>query len=238
MTLLAMFIGGLLGSAHCVGMCGGFALAIGALRPKFPAALMPQLAYSAGRLITYGFLGALGGLAGAYLSSAAGALAGAQRAVALVAGVVMLYMGASSLGLIRFERIDRGAAVLFQPLLGHFIRGKAGAGPLLAGLFTGFLPCGLVYAFLALAVASADPVTGWLGMVSFGLGTVPAMVLIGCGSTLLTQRLRVRAVRLGACFVMLLGAVTIWRGLPAAAGHCHTPSNQATCCSEPEPPAP
>ncbi len=231
MTLLAMFLGGLLGSGHCVGMCGGFALAIGALRPKLPAALLPQLAYSAGRLITYGFLGAVGGLAGAYLSSASGTLAGAQRIVAVVAGVVMLYMGASALGLIRIARINRTADSLFGPLLGHFLQAKAGAGPLLAGVFTGFLPCGLVYAFLALAIASADPIAGWLGMVCFGLGTVPAMVLIGCSSTLLTQKLRVRAVRAGACFVMLLGAVTIWRGLPAAQ-HCHTTENDAACCAQ------
>jgi sulfite exporter TauE/SafE len=101
------------------------------------------------------------------------------------------------------------------------------AGTFGAGVATGFLPCGLVYSFLALAVASGGLESGLMQMAMFGLGTVPAMVLVGCGGKLLTIGMRQRVYRLAACFVIALGALTVWRGLPvhAEGDCCHVASS-------------
>jgi len=235
-----MFLIGLLGSAHCVGMCGAFAMTVGTVQVRVPGermplgpALMHQLVYSAGRLFTYGFLGALAGLIGGRLAKTNLPLVGGQQVLAIVAGVLMLYIGLSTLGFLRFKWLVGGSGGGFcGAMLRQFIASR-GIGPcLLAGVFTGFLPCGLVYGALAKAAEQANPFAGWLGMVLFGVGTIPAMVAIGCGGTLLSLKLRARVLQLAACFVILLGGVTIYRGLPLEESCC---AHQATSISATSP---
>ncbi len=223
-NLLAVFAGGVLGSAHCVGMCGGFAAAIGATHRPFWPTFGRQIVYSLGRICTYGFLGAAGGSAGLYLSRFKTPLIGAQQAFSILAGVIMLYVGLSVLGLIRFRRRRAPAATgLLPSLFTHFLNAKGPGSVFTAGLATGFLPCGLVYSFLAMAAATGDLVQGGLLMICFGLGTTPAMVLIGCGSRLLTHTARAKIYRVAAVIVVVLGVVTIARAIPAQQGDCcHT----------------
>ncbi|MCB9866121.1 MAG: sulfite exporter TauE/SafE family protein [Phycisphaerales bacterium] len=116
MNLLAMFIIGLLGSGHCVGMCGGFAMTIGTVplrvpgeRPPILPALLRQMIYSGGRLFTYGFLGAVAGLLGARLARLDLPLVGGQQILAVVAGLLMVYIGLNTLGLLRFRWLQGGA---------------------------------------------------------------------------------------------------------------------------------
>jgi sulfite exporter TauE/SafE len=82
----------------------------------------------------------------------------------------------------------------------------------LAGVFTGFIPCGLVYAFLALAAATGDIVRAWLVMVTFGAGTVPLMVLTGCGGTLISVAARARVLKVAAWCVVVAGIISLARG--------------------------
>jgi hypothetical protein len=216
--LVAIFFGGVLGSAHCLGMCGGFAMAIGATKQPLWPMLSRQLAYTSGRIATYAFLGAIAAFAGLYLSRFQGSLLGAQRAFSILAGVIMLYVGLGVFGLIPWNR--KPGAGLLAPLFAHFINARGRGGFFLAGLANGFLPCGLVYAFLAAAAATSDIPRGMLIMICFGLGTAPAMIALGCGTGLLSRTARVRVHRLAAAFVILLGGVTIWRGVPALGSHC------------------
>jgi hypothetical protein len=206
----------LLSSAHCVGMCGGFAAAIGASKLRAGPSLIRQIVYSAGRVFTYSFLGALGGYAGLYLSRYDTALVRTQQVFSLLAGVMMVLIGAWTLGLFRLRVFRSGAfASLLAPLLGHFLHSRGRSGYFLAGLANGFLPCGLVYAFLATAVATGDVVRGMLVMAVFGAGTVPAMVITGCGSSLLSHSVRTHVYRLAAVFILLAGVMTIKRGIPS-----------------------
>jgi hypothetical protein len=80
-------------------------------------------------------------------------------------------------------------------------------------VFTGFIPCGLVYAFLALAAATADVVRAWLVMVTFGAGTVPLMVLAGCGGTLISIATRARVLKVAAWCVVIAGIISLGRGV-------------------------
>lgn len=227
MTFIAMLLGGFFGSGHCVGMCGGFALSIGALRPRLAQALPLQLVYTAGRIITYAFIGALAGAAGAALGRSL-PLAAAQRVVALVSGAAMLAVGLSALGVLRSTRAGAWLGALFAPLFRHHLNARSLRGALLAGVFTGFLPCGLVYAFAALAMTSGEALRGLIGMACFGLGTAPAMIALGCGAAWLGASVRSHAHRLAACFVILLGVATLWRALPGApCPHADAPAGSA-----------
>lgn len=228
MDLAAMFGIGLLGSGHCLGMCGGFALTIGATGVRFGPVLAHQLVYGLGRLFTYSFLGAAAGLIGGKLAKTSLPVVGAQQVMAVVAGVMMLYIGFNSLGILRFKWLNKpGGEGLFSSMLRQFINSR-GLGPfLLAGVFTGFLPCGLVYAALAKTMTTADPFRGWLSMLVFGLGTIPAMTALGCGTTFLSKTMQTRIVKLAAVFVILLGAMTIYRGIPFEDSCCSAKSRSA-----------
>ncbi len=223
--LVAVFILGLLSSAHCVGMCGGFAAAISATGQPIWPMLARQLIYSAGRLSTYAFLGAVGGAAGLYVAQFNTSLVNVQRTFSILAGVMMILIGASVLGLLRLSFLSKlGLETLFAPMFRQFLNARSVGGFFLAGLANGFLPCGLVYAFLAKAVAGASVGYGAAIMLAFGLGTVPAMVAIGCGSALLSRTVRHRVYQFAACMVIVVGVVTISRAIPH--------SGEEDCCDD------
>ena len=218
---LAVLAGGFLGSAHCIGMCGGFAAALGAGdRPMWPI-VARQLVYNLGRVFTYVFLGALAGSSGLYLSSLRIGQYGPQQIFSLIAGVTMLGVGLSALGVLPLPaRLTKLGSGLLAPLFAYFLNARGWWGYFAAGLANGFLPCGLVYSFVALAVASGSAAAGMVIMAAFGLGTIPAMLAIGCGSSLLTRAARQRIYRAASVMVIVLGAVTLWRGRPGAEAAC------------------
>jgi sulfite exporter TauE/SafE len=214
--LPAVFLGGLLGSSHCIGMCGPLALALGANQSKLSANLSRQLAFSAGRIFTYSFGGAIAASSGLWLASRQPvALVNVQATLSIVAGVALLWLGLSTAGL--FPKLTGrwlttqscGASQWIRTLL--TAPGLVSA--LLAGVFTGFIPCGLVYAFLAYAASTGDVVRGWLTMLVFGLGTIPLMVLAGCGGTLLSLTARTRILQIAAWCVIVTGLISIARGV-------------------------
>jgi sulfite exporter TauE/SafE len=137
----------------------------------------------------------------------------------------MIGLGLVTLGLIRLpQRWSTATSQLFAPLFAYFLNARGWFGYFLAGLANGFLPCGLVYAFLALAAAAQDGPRGALIMTLFGIGTMPAMLAIGCGTRLLTHGVRRQIYRVAAVFVVALGSVTLYRGWPSAdAPCCHAP---------------
>jgi len=227
-NLLVIFVAGLLSSAHCIGMCGGIAAALGATPRSWSASIARQLVYGLGRVTTYAFLGAVGGFAGLYLSQFDGGLLTAQQVFSILAGVLMVVIGASVLGLLRPLRwrvLDVG--VLLGPAFAQLLNARRTGGYFLVGLANGFLPCGLVYAFLARAVSTGRMAEGAMTMLAFGLGTLPAMTAVGCGSTLIGHAARRRVFQLAACLVIVAGAVTIVRGLPGSAPSCCEPGHGA-----------
>lgn len=212
-----VFISGALGSAHCVGMCGPFALTIGSGAPRLTANLQRQLVYSAGRVSTYAFLGALAGYGGWRLTTlSSAAWINAQAVLAILAGALLVAQGLLAAGVRpRFWR-RRSAAVaapcLASGALATFLQSPGLSNVFLAGVLTGFLPCGLVYAFLALATSAGHVGLGLLTMIAFGLGTMPVMVLTGCGGTLMTLSLRRRVFQAAAWCVVVAGMMSIARG--------------------------
>jgi sulfite exporter TauE/SafE len=210
--LILALTGGLAGSLHCIGMCGGFPLALASASAG--AVLPRQLLYNAGRLNALAAVGALSGAAGAVLV-ASGPLRAFERALALVAGTFIILVSVEMLGA-RVRITARLAALthtVLRQLLGGVIASRSPAAPLALGVFNAFLPCHLIYAFAARAASTASVVEGTLTMLAFGFGTVPAMLAVGMLGTALGPRLRARLSLLAAVVVLVLGATTVLRGL-------------------------
>ena len=188
-------LAGILGSSHCLGMCGPFALLIGSRSTSIQAAWMRQLAYSAGRIFTYTFLGAAAGFIGLRIASALAIVVNASALLCVIAGFALIYHGLLSAGLLprtkpmgSFEAVPCLGASFLRPLL----TGNRMRDVFAAGIVTGFLPCGLLYAFVALAASSRSVLTGALLMMAFGIGTGPLMMIAGLSGVLLSGAMRRR----------------------------------------------
>ncbi|MEW6743715.1 MAG: sulfite exporter TauE/SafE family protein [Planctomycetota bacterium] len=239
-------MGLLMSIGHCVGMCGpllgAFAVAQRTTTPRGVAqrgadrrgdghgrlVMVRALAvYHAGRLSSYVALGALLGL----LSSATGLASNArplQAGLSLAAGAVMLALGFELLGLLPYRtwldssRLARSLLSRFSVLLGATSPSSHYA----LGLLNGFLPCGPVYAAAIAATASGSLLKGALAMAAYGLGTVPALFVLGAGAHGLGLRLRARFFRVGAVLVLLIAVQIVLRGLAAVelVPHVHVAS--------------
>lgn len=209
-----IFVGGLLGSAHCIGMCGPLALSLSASAPNGSSLLRRQLCFSVGRIFTYGFCGAAAGLGGVWLSTGSRGFVWSQAWLAIFAGVVLILMGLVTVGWIPkpTARLLSGIPCGAATWLKTFLTSTGWSGPLLAGVFTGFIPCGLVYAFLLKAGSSGSVWMGWLTMIAFGIGTIPMMVLVGYSGRFLSVTHRTRLFQVAAWCIVLTGAISIVRG--------------------------
>jgi sulfite exporter TauE/SafE len=210
---LLTFVAGALGSSHCLGMCGGFALTLGAHASGWQANLARQLIYSTGRVFTYAAFGAAAGYGALRLGKQLPSTVPTQAILALLAGLFLLYEGLRATGILRRRGVTPGAGCLGSKFFGPLLAGRTWSDAFLAGLFTGFLPCGLVYAFLALASASQSTLHGALRMTAFGLGTIPLMVAAGLGGAALGLAARRHLFRLAGWCVTISGAVSVARGI-------------------------
>jgi sulfite exporter TauE/SafE len=212
-----IFLGGLLGSAHCVGMCGGFAVSIGIGSRGLSSNLRRQLIYTAGRIFTYSFFGGVAGYAGFWIAGRASLWINIQAVLCMLAGIVLGAQGLLALGVLPrryWSKLAGGESVcLAGTFIGPFLASPRSSHILLAGVLTGFLPCGLVYGYLALASSSASMWEGLLTMGLFGAGTGPLLILTGAGGSLLSFRARRNLWKVSAVCVSLTGLISIARGV-------------------------
>jgi sulfite exporter TauE/SafE len=106
-----------------------------------------------------------------------------------------------------------GPACLMGTFAKPFLTSPHGLHILLAGVFTGFLPCGLVYGYLTLAASASNIRDGLLTMAFFGAGTTPLLILTGTGASLISHAARRRLLRISAACVALTGLISIARGV-------------------------
>ena len=209
------FIAGIAGSFHCIGMCGGFPIAVGSVSNQNPSRkVLNQLLYNSGRIFTYTFLGILLG----YLSLKINEIKpifNAQSIVSVVAGVFMILIGLQILGMLG-ERAIPGFTPIYifiKKAISSIIRHKSLVAAFYLGIFNGFLPCPLVYAFLFKAATSGSPEKGALTMLSLGLGTIPTMFLLGSLSGFISPRIRAKVNLIPGLVVVIFGIITIARAL-------------------------
>lgn len=176
----AMFLAGLMGGLHCAGMCGGI---LGATSAGAGTGALPrQVAIHAGRIGSYALLGALmAGLGGA--SGLVADLAPVQLTLYVLANVLLLATGAYLLGwrapMTWVETRGGGLWRRIAPLTRRILPVRSVPQGLALGAMWGFMPCGLVYGALAMALLSADPLAGAALMAAFGLGTLPNLLAVG-----------------------------------------------------------
>lgn len=174
----AAFMLALLGAVHCVSMCGGFVSAIHAHRPVGVSAVRMSLGYHLGRLTSYTLAGALVGTIGGSLYAAN--VRPVQVALLGLGGVALVLIGLSMMGraaLLKYLEplglwLWRGIA----PLARRVVPPRHPIHAWLAGMAWGWIPCGMVYAALPLALASGGSWSGAWVMLAFGVGTLPGMV--------------------------------------------------------------
>ncbi len=187
---------GLMGSSHCLGMCGGIAGAqsfgqgafqpqgaiatSGSIQATSRAAMIPQLlSFNFGRLLSYSLIGFLAGIIGAALALNMQLLV-ILRSVAGVMLILMgLYIGQWWMGLARIEKAGAHVWKVLAPVADRLRSVQGLPANFALGVLWGWLPCGLVYSALTWAMSSADPSLAALLMLGFGIGTLPSMLAAG-----------------------------------------------------------
>src|SRR5882757_7561401 len=207
--LVLLFGASVLGSAHCLAMCGPYvAMCTAQFAPRgaTPAARCGlRVLFNLGRIATYSLIGLIVGAFG-QIAQAAASRFGVTGIIAIAAGGAALVFGLSMIGWFRDPArlvTIAGLSVLNQA--------PPAAAPVLLGALQGWLPCALVYAAASRASLAGTPLMGAFTMLVFGLGTLPAVFAL----TLVPQRLlrRVRTQRLAGVLLAGLGALLIMRGL-------------------------
>jgi uncharacterized protein len=206
------FAGGLLGFAHCLGMCGGFALHLFQGQTR-RGALVVQLLWLTGKLFSYLFLGALTGFTGGLFESQL-KIGQFQNILSYLSGAIIIWAGLNLLGLLPFRAASLGnrAEAFLTPLMRIFFTAPSPGAALVLGLSTGLLPCPIVLAFLSYALQSGSALTGMVTMGGLGLGTTVPLLLLGGISRLSGIHLRRWAPRAGGILLLFLGLTTVLRG--------------------------
>ena len=192
---LALFLVGLLGGTHCVGMCGGI---VGALSMGAPARWSMLFAYNIGRILSYGAAGAIAGALGAASLGLEGQVP-IRLILYFLANLMLVALGFYLLGVTRTlaftERAGQHLWRLIQPLTKRFLPARTVGQAFPLGLLWGWLPCGLVYSALASSLTAGSAGHGALMMLAFGLGTLPNLLLAGILLARLNEFVRRPAVR-------------------------------------------
>lgn len=212
---------GLLGSGHCLGMCGGLAGAFGMGSNGHIS--LRLVTYNLGRISTYAALGAAMGLLGASAVAVAPMLAVILRGIAgLLLIALGLYVAGWWLGLAKVESIGLVLWRRLEPLRRRLPPPHHPGSAYALGLVWGLLPCGLVYSTLGLALSSGQPLAAAGIMAAFGLGTLPSMLASGAAARQLKALLQRRGLRSIAGLIMI--GFGVWALLPpwlAHGGHHH-----------------
>ncbi|MDJ0708802.1 MAG: sulfite exporter TauE/SafE family protein [Woeseiaceae bacterium] len=210
-VLGAALVTGLLGSAHCFGMCAGisglFAVNVNvqSLKTQIPKAI----AYNVGRVASYAFLGVVVAVLG---KGAVASIPALGPPVRLASGILIILVGAQLAFNWRILGPLENAGAKIWQRIAPAAKGLVPVDTMLQalglGLIWGWLPCGLVYSVLLLAATTTDPMAGGFVMVAFGLGTMPAMIATGVSASKIAQFMSGK--RLGAgLLIIVLGLATI-----------------------------
>ena len=230
MTLLTPILLGLAASLHCVGMCGPLMLALPLDAAGKRQVVSQMLTYHSGRILTYAALGVLFGLLGKGI-----ALAGFQKGLSIGAGVFMLAMAFTAW---RFEQLVTalpGFGKFTQRVkleIGNLLKQNPNGATLGVGLLNGLLPCGMVYAALAGAIATTGAAEGGMFMAMFGMGTLPLMLAVSVLGRSFNHAIRQKIRIVQPILLTLAGLLLLQRGLhldlslfesavPKAGYECH-----------------
>jgi hypothetical protein len=205
------FMTGILGSGHCLGMCGS--LVSGFFMRHGATSSAPYLIYHASRVSVYGLIGLTAASLGAVLVQT-GIFGKAQGILQIIAGLVVILLGLDLLGVSPIRNTLRFAplAWLRRQFAESTKRGPM-VGAAIAGALNGLMPCSMTMAMAVQATTSPSPAEGGLLLLAFGAGTLPSMLAASYLFGKLAAKTRGMLLRGAALFVIALGISTVWQGL-------------------------
>ncbi len=201
------FTTGLLGSLHCLGMCGPLALSLPGDTNHKAQYIFQRVQYNFGRIVAYAFLGAVMGIPGQWIKPA-----GWQQALSILAGSLLLITLFTVALRSKIKLIDKFHAKVVGAI-GKTMKTTGKAQWLTIGVLNGFLPCGLVYVALAGALASGSISNGIIYMVLFGLGTFPLMLIVSISGSFASFSFRNKIKKVIPTATFVVGVLLILRGL-------------------------
>ena len=208
---IAAFTMGIIGSFHCVGMCGPLALALPLSNDSTYSKFIGALLYNSGRIVTYSLFGLASGLLGKSI-----ALLGFQQWLSILLGTAIIILLIIPKIFPGKFRQSNTASLFFQKLrhsFGQLFFKKNQSALFAIGFLNGLLPCGLVYLAIAAATATVDVKTSILFMAAFGAGTLPVMWSIAFWGNFIGISIR-QKIRAAYPYMMLLMAcLLIVRGM-------------------------
>ncbi len=202
---------GFLGSFHCVGMCGPIALALPLNHNSLSSKITGALLYNVGRMFTYALLGSLFGLLGQSV-----VIAGYQQALSITLGVIILIMvllPSSAYGRFKITALIYSYIGKLKQKLGSLFKKRSYSSLFFIGTLNGLLPCGLVYLGITGAIATGGSLEGALFMAMFGLGTLPAMFVLGMLGNSISINFRNKINKAIPIFVVAMALLLILRGM-------------------------
>lgn len=210
MYLSALLLG-LLGSFHCIGMCGPIALVLPIHQEKPIPRLLKIFLYHSGRLLAYGSIGLFFGIVGKGLY-----LSGFQQRLSIIIGVFMIVyilIPYKTIKKLNFTSSIFSLVSHIKTKLGQRLQNKGYRSLFIIGFLNGYLPCGMVYMALAGAIATGTPSEGFLYMFIYGLGTIPLLTLLIYFKNTFSISVRNKIQKAIPYFIFLIGLMFILRGM-------------------------
>lgn len=206
------FMAGVLGSGHCVGMCG--ALVSGCfMKPGMSKSYLPYFAYQFARIFVYTLVGFAAATLGVVLVSS-GVFGQVQSILQMIIGVVVIVLALGILGWIPFQG---SLKLLPMNLLRKGYAESRSKGPLLgatiAGVLNGLMPCPLTFAMAVKATSATTIMDGGLLMLTFGAGTLPTMLFVSVAFGKMSAQFRGLMLKSAALIMIAMGCNTIYMGL-------------------------
>ena len=208
--LLSALIFGLLGSFHCIGMCGPIAFMLPVDRTNKIKQFFQILSYHLGRLFSYSLIGLLFGLLGKGFY-----FFGFQQQLSIIVGVLMILviLLPKTFQKYNFSKSINKLVMKVKSSLGKELKKKGNDTFFTIGFLNGFLPCGLVYMAIFGALTTNNAFSGALYMFIFGLGTVPLMTIIVYVGNFANGLVRKRIQQIIPYVVVIIGVLFVLRGL-------------------------
>ncbi len=224
------FLMGLLGSAHCIGMCGPLVMSLPISKKNTFDKIISTSLYHIGKLFSYGILGIIMGLFGKQFF-----VYSAQQHISIIIGIIMLFYVAWVF-VIKSKKSFTPLRFIQKPVLnglGKLFRSQYLGSFLLIGFLNGLLPCGMVYLALTSAMATGSALYAGMFMFFFGLGTVPALLMMALGGQYMGQIFRKKLQGLLPYFIFSMGMFLILRGMnlgiPFISPHIEIESGVISC---------
>lgn len=209
--LWSAFILGLLGSLHCVGMCGPIAYMLPVDRTNSIRKIIQTMTYHLGRILAYGLIGLFFGFVGKSLY-----IFGIQQQLSIIIGVLMIVLVLVPTQMVtkyNFSKPIYNMISKVKSALGKALKKKTADTFLTIGFLNGFLPCGLVYMAVFASLSSGQAYLGSFYMILFGLGTIPIMTSAIYLGKFLNSKVKQRIQKAIPVFVVIIGLLFIIRGL-------------------------